>query len=497
MLGTYITFPELLVWLPFVAGILCFFTGNEKTAKTIAFLFSVFTLIASLASLLYTDPKFQSYNNVVYYWLKYLGSSLYFGLDGTGRLLTLLTAFAYPLIITSTWNRPVKNAPSFFGLLMLTQCGLMGVFTAMDALLFYFFWELALIPVYFLASKWGDERRIQATFKFFVYTFAGSLLMLIGIIYIYLHTPSRTFQDGTFAQHSFVLNSFYNATLSASEQNWLFWLFFIAFAIKMPVFPFHTWQPDAYDQSPTPVTMVLSGIMVKMGVFGLLRWLLPLFPAASHQYANIIMMLSIAGILYASVIAMAQDNLKKMVAYSSIAHIGLMCAAIFGFNDVGMKGAYLQMFSHGINIIGMWMVVELLERQLNVRSMSQLGGVAQKAPALTVFAVIISLANIALPLTNAFVGEFMMFGGLFQHNKWYAAVAGISIILAAVYTLNMLQKIFYGQSNADTAVVKDISMNEKMALAIVVVAIFLVGVFPQPLIELTKDAANWILLRLG
>ncbi len=497
MLGTYITFPELLVWLPFLAGVLCFFAGNEKTARTIAFLASVFTLFASLASLLYIDPKYSSYNNVVYYWLKYLGSSLYFGLDGTGRLLTLLTAFTYPLIIASTWNRPIKNAPSFFGLLMLTQCGLMGVFTAMDALLFYFFWELALIPVYFLASKWGDERRIQATFKFFVYTFAGSLLMLIGIIYIYLHTPSRTFEDGTYSAHSFVITSFYNANLSGNAQNWLFWLFFVAFAIKMPVFPFHTWQPDAYDQSPTTVTMVLSGIMVKMGLFGLLRWLLPLFPDASEKYANIIILLCITGILYASVVAMAQDNLKKMLAYSSIAHIGLMCAAIFAFKDSSMKGALLQMFSHGINIIGMWMLVELLERQMNVRSMSQLGGVAQKAPALTIFMVIIALANIALPLTNAFAGEFMMFSGLFQYNKWYAGLAGISIILAAVYTLNMLQKIFYGNTNAATAAVKDISLNEKMALSIVVVAIFMTGVFPQPLIELTKDMANWLLLRVG
>lgn len=207
-MGTYITFPELLVWLPFVAGILCFFTGKEKAAKTLAFLASIVVFVVSLTSLCYSDEQYFSYNNVVYYWLKYLGSSIFFSLDGLSRLLTLLTALAYPLIIAATWRRKIKNAPAFFGLMLLAQSGIMGVFTAQDALLFYFFWELALIPVYFLSSKWGDERRIQATFKFFVYTFAGSLLMLVGIIYVYLHTAPRTFSDGTYAAHSFYFHHF-------------------------------------------------------------------------------------------------------------------------------------------------------------------------------------------------------------------------------------------------------------------------------------------------
>jgi NADH-quinone oxidoreductase subunit M len=372
--------------------------------------------------------------------------------------------------------------------MLLTQSGLMGVFCSLDALLFYFFWELALIPVYFLCSKWGGEKRIQTTFKFFVYTFTGSLLMLVGIIYVYLHTPGRIFEDGTQTAHSFALSSFYNATLTSSEQGWLFWLFFAAFAVKMPIFPLHTWQPDTYDQSPTSVTMVLSGIMVKMGLFGVIRWLIPLFPLASVKFSHVVMVLSIIGIVYASFIAIVQDNLKKLVAYSSIAHIGLMCAALFAMNRISVQGVMLQMFNHGINIIGLWIVVGLLEKQTGVKEISKLGGVAHKAPVLTILLVIIALANIALPLTNGFTGEFLMFSGLYKFNPWYAAIAGIGIILAAIYTLNMIQKVFYGNTVSIVESVKEISWNEKFILAVIVCVIFFIGIYPQPVIDLTKDA---------
>jgi len=314
--------------------------------------------------------------------------------------------------------------------------------------------------------------------------------MLIGIIYVYLHTGSRLIDDGITIPHSFAMGAFYNAHLSTVEQAWLFVLFFVAFAIKMPIFPFHTWQPDAYDQSPTPVTMILSGVMVKMGLFGVVRWLIPIFPDASVHYKTIIIWMSIAGVVYASFLAIMQDNLKKLVAYSSIAHIGLMCAAIFAMNQLSVQGVMLQMFNHGINIIGMWVVIEIIERQTGVKKISQLSGLANTAPALTIFLVIIALANIALPLTNAFVGEFMMFSGLYNANLWYAVVAGLGIILSAVYTLNMIQKVFYGSVNASTAEVRDLALNEKIALAIIVAIIFFAGVFPQPLIELTSSSAT-------
>ena len=496
-MGTYITFPELLILIPFFAGSLCFFIKQDSIIKNLALAASLIVLGVSISSLFFTDDaQYLQYNNVSYLWLKYLGANYFVGLDGTGRLMTLLTAISFPLIFLSIRKNNYKNTSSFYGLMLLSQVGLMGVFCAFDALTFYFFWELALIPVYFLSSKWGGEKRIQAAFKFFVYTFAGSLLMLIGIIYVYLHTGARTFEDGTVAAHSFSLNAFYNATISATEQNWLFGLFFVAFAIKIPVFPFHTWQPEAYDQSPTPVTMVMSGIMVKMGLFGVIRWLIPVFPAAAVHFKTIVIILSVIGILYASFLAMVQDNIKKLIAYASIAHLGLMCAAIFSMNQMGIQGMMLQMFSHGINIIGMWIVVELIEQQTGIKKISALGGLAQKSPSLTIFFVIIALASIALPLTNGFVGEFLMMCGLYHIHPVLTIMAGLAIILSAVYTLNLIQKVFYGNATAAADSTTEMPASAKLALLVCVGIIFFFGIYPQPLIELTKEAVNNLLMSI-
>jgi NADH-quinone oxidoreductase subunit M len=373
--------------------------------------------------------------------------------------------------------------------MLLSQAGLMGVFLAMDALLFYFFWELALIPVYFLSSIWGAERRIAATFKFFIYTFVGSLLMLVGLIYLQSLTPDRSFD----------INAFYAVVIDSKTQNWIFWLMFVAFAIKIPVFPFHSWQPDTYEQSPTAVTMVLSGIMVKMGVFAVIRWLLPVLPNASFAYGEkMISMWAIVGMIYASLLAWRQDDMKRLIAYSSIAHLGLMVVAIFSESEIGMQGVMLQMFNHGINILGLWVVVEILERKYGTRKLSELGGLAQKAPSMALLFVVVALANIALPLTNAFVGEFMMFTGIFtsavsDYEMITVPAAGLTIIIGAVYTLRMVQKVIYGNTNTLTETGTDIGLNEKLVLGIIVILILLVGVYPQPLLDLTKDTTSFIL----
>jgi NADH-quinone oxidoreductase subunit M len=249
-----------------------------------------------------------------------------------------------------------------------------------------------------------------------------------------------------------------------------------------------------YDQSPTSVTMVMSGVMVKMGLFGVLRWLIPVFPSATIHFKNIVILLSIIGVVYASLLAITQDNIKKLVAYSSIAHIGLMCAAIFSMNQISLQGVMIQMFNHGINIIGMWLVVAIIEKKTKIKTISGLSGLANVAPVLTIFFVIIAFANIALPLTNAFVGEFLMFAGLYNYSAWMAALAGLGIIISAVYTLNLAQKVFYGSINGATAQIKDISWNEKIVLTIIVGIIFFVGIYPQPLFELTKQSiANFFI----
>jgi NADH-quinone oxidoreductase subunit M len=496
-LGTYISFPDLLIWLPLLAGVIALIDGRVKQARIFSMGLSIATLVVAVISLFYTDnAKYLTYNNANYYWLKYLGANYYIGLDGMGRLMALLTALGFPIILFTTTAEDQKRNHVFYALMMFTQAGLMGVFLAMDALTFYFFWELALIPVYFLCSQWGGEKRIQATFKFFVYTFAGSLLMLIGIIYLYLHTATRVLEDGTVIAHTFSLNAFYNLQLSPAEQNGLFALFMLAFAIKMPIFPFHTWQPDAYDQSPTSVTMILSGIMVKMGLFGVIRWLIPILPKASIGHQHIIITLSVIGIVYASLLAWRQDNIKKLIAYSSIAHIGLMSATLFSMQKTGMQGVLLQMFNHGINIIGMWVVVDMIERRTGIKKISELGGLAHSMPFLTVAAVIISLANIALPLTNGFPGEFMMFAGLYRVNIWYAVVAGLGIILSAVYTLNMIQKVFYGTPQASTSQLSDANAREKTLLIFIVALIVVIGIYPQAIMQITDQATNNWFLRI-
>jgi len=483
--------PVLLILVPIISAIICFFM-NGSSAKSWSLFSSIITLIVSVTGLiLYNGDPHLRFDAE---WLPSLGSRFTVGLDGMGQILSFLTAISFPIIFVATWKDDYRNAKNFYGLMLLSQAGLMGVFLAMDALLFYFFWELALIPVYFLCSQWGGEKRIQATFKFFIYTFVGSLMMLVGIIYLYLHTRTS----------SFSIDAFYKlrSTIPSADQGWLFWLFFVAFAIKMPIFPFHTWQPDTYEQSPTAVTMVLSGIMVKMGLLGLIRWLAPVLPVGTWAWGDTASALCIIGMIYASLIAMRQNDLKRLVAYSSIAHIGLMCVAVFATTQIGIQGVMIQMFNHGINIIGLWIVVNLIERQFHTRKISELGGLALRAPSLAILLVIVALANIALPLTNAFIGEFMMFNGIYasaatKYNVVFTVTAAITVILSAIYMLNMIQKVFYGNANALTANAKDISLNEKIVLGIIVIAILVVGIFPQPVFELTKNTVEIILAKMN
>ena len=478
----------LLILIPLLGGLAGFFIKDEKAAKSWSLFISIAALITSIVGL--TMMKNPADLQFSAQWLPALGSKFYVKLDGMGQLLCLLTAIAFPVIFISTWNNTYRKARNFFALMLLSQAGLMGVFVAMDGLLFYFFWELALVPAYFLCSIWGGERRIQVTFKFFIYTFLGSLFMLVGLVYLYLHTPDQ----------SFAIESLYRANVSVEKQEWIFWLLFVAFAIKMPVFPFHTWQPDTYEQSPTAVTMVLSGVMVKMGVFGLLRWVAPIVPYGLYQWGDTVSTMAVVGMIYASLIALKQDDLKRFVAYSSIAHMGLMVIAIFATTSSGMQGVMIQMFNHGINIIGLWIVVNQIEQQFGTRKMSELGGLAQKSPTLAILLVVVALANVALPLTNAFVGEFMMFNGIFastatKYNVALTVAAGVSIILSAWYTLNMIQKVFFGDTNVLTAKeAKGTPAN--FALVALVLMIVVIGVYPSLVLDVTKSASDFILSKM-
>jgi NADH-quinone oxidoreductase subunit M len=473
--------PVLLLFIPLVAGILGFFVKEQKGASNLAIAASVVTLLTAVVGIYAMPASMHQFEAT---WLPSIGASFSVSLDGMSKMLVLLTAISMPLILIATRNNNYTNAGAFYALMSLAQAGLMGVFISMDALLFYFFWELALIPVYFLCSIWGGEKRIAVTFKFFIYTFIGSLLMLVGILLVYLHTKD----------HSFAWSAFTNTDLTSGEETLPFFLFFIAFAIKMPIFPLHTWQPDAYEQAPTATTMVLSGVMVKMGLFAVIRWVLPMFPFAASTFAMPIIIVSVVGMIYASLIAIQQDDIKRLIAYSSIAHIGLMAAAIFAGGELGLQGVQVQMFNHGINVIGLWIIANAIESTLGTRKLSELGGLATKAPTMAILFVVLAFANIALPLTNAFIGEFLLFNGLFQYNIWIAAVAGVSIILGAVYTLQMVQKVLFGDVSAITANATEINSYSKWVLIVIVVCIVALGVYPQPLIDLTKDSVNALLV---
>jgi NADH-quinone oxidoreductase subunit M len=472
-------FLLIFLLIPILAAIALFLTKKESSFNAIAISAGLLSLLGAVYIILNKTDNFDAS------WLTTLNSRFLLQADGLSKILILLTAITFPAIFIATSKNKIQNKNSFLGLMLLTQAGLMGVFLAGDALLFYFFWELALIPVYFLCSIWGGEKRVAITFKFFIYTFLGSLFMLIGIIMVYSNTPD----------HSFLVESFKHAVLTNEQQLAAFALFFIAFAIKMPIFPLHTWQPDAYEQSPTAVTMVLSAVMVKMGLYGVIRWLLPLFPMAAAAHSSFVITLSVIGILYASFIAIRQDDLKRLIAYSSIAHIGLMSAALFTNTAIGMQGVLIQLFSHGINVLGLWIIADIIEQQTGTRSMKALGGLAKKQPTLAILLVGFAFANIALPLTNAFVGEFLMFNAIFQINPWMAAFAGVSVVLAAIYTLNMVQKIAYGEISIATNAMDAPNKNAQAVLIVLLIVVFVTGIYPQSLFNITADTLQQMFVK--
>jgi len=367
------------------------------------------------------------------------------------------------------------------------QFALVGVFCAYDGFLFYVFWELALIPIYLICLMYGGKERLRITLKFFIYTLSGSLLMLVTLIYLWLQTP------GT---HSFDLQALYALNLSSGHESWIFWGMFLAFAIKMPIFPFHTWQPDTYVDAPAPGTMLLSGIMLKMGVFGVMRWLLPIVPAGVAEWGNLVMILSVIGVVYASCIAWMQKDFKRLIAYSSIAHVGLISAGVFSLSFQGLHGSVIQMLCHGINVVGLFFIADMIEQRTGTRKMDELGGLRTSAPIFSTYFMIIMLASVALPLTNGFVGEFLLINGIFQYDQTMAAFAGLTIILGAVYMLNAYKKISLGEVSSLTKKFAALSITEKAVLIPIVIMIFWIGIYPKPLLDISGPAVEALKLSI-
>ncbi|WP_316764389.1 NADH-quinone oxidoreductase subunit M [Pedobacter aquatilis] len=475
----------LLIFLPLAGAIITAFAG--KSAKIVSTVISVVSLGLALfiACRFIPNASIQFEANLP--WIADLGIRFHAGIDGISMLVVLLTNLLIPIIILSSYRHNYKNPAAFYALILFMQSGLLLVFTAMDAFLFYIGWEAALIPIYFICAFWGGKDRIRINMKFFVYTIAGSLFMLMGIIYLYLQNPA----------HNFDIQAFYALNLDSAQQGWIFWAFFIAFAIKMPIFPFHTWQPDTYTAAPTQGTMLLSGIMLKMGIYGVIRWLLPIVPIGVQDWSCLAMVLSIIGIVYASLIAFTQKDAKRLVAYSSIAHVGLISAGIFALNQQGMQGAMVQMLSHGINVVGLFFVLDIIFSRVKTNKIEELGGVAKVAPQLAITFLIIVLGTVALPGTNGFIGEFLLLMGVYNYGIWAAAIAGLTIIFGAVYMLRMYQNVMLGKTNELTITFTDIQGTEKLVLYIICALIIILGVYPKPLLHLTEASVQHLLEQVN
>ncbi|PKF72294.1 NuoM family protein [Chryseobacterium sp. PMSZPI] len=431
-------------------------------------------------------------HEINYPWSQFMKSSLHFGIDGMSMLLLLLTNILAPIIILSSFNESVNYRNTFYGLILLMQFGLVGVFTSLDGLLFYIFWEVTLIPIWFIAGLWGQEnKRFEFTTKFFVYTFVGSLFMLAGLIYVYNHSAS------------FALTDLYNAQLNETQQTVVFWFIFFAFAVKLPVFPFHTWQPDTYTYSPTQGSMLLSGIMLKMAVYGVMRYLLPITPLPIAGISGqIVIILAIVGIVHGALIAIIQTDMKRIIAYSSFSHVGLMVAGIFAsavvtlrgtFNVEGAEGALVQTFAHGINVVGLFYCCDILYKRFKSRDIRQMGGLAKVAPKFAVLFLIIVLGSMGVPLTNGFIGEFILLKSVYDFNGTAAVIAGLTVILCAVYLLRFYGKAMFGEGNAEVlSTAKDLSGVEFSVLASIAVFVILLGIFPQPVIDMVSSSVKFI-----
>ncbi len=475
-----------IIFWPLVAAILLFLF-RPANSRIFAFAASLLELIASLAIVYLFDASSIDTFSISVPWIQKLGISFSVGMDGISLLLVLLTTVLTPFIIFSSFGNGQPKSHTFYGLILLMQMALVGVFMARDGFLFYVFWEMALIPIYFICLMWGGENRGRVTFKFFVYTLAGSLFMLIGLLYLY-------FQTG--GDHSFDINQLYLAgqSLTVSEQSYIFWAFFLAFAIKMPVFPFHTWQPDTYVTAPFQGTMLLSAIMLKMGIYGLIRWLLPMVPMGVEQWGSTAIILSVIGIVYASCIALVQKDIKRLIAYSSIAHVGLISAGVFTLTKIGIQGAVIQMISHGVVVFGLFYIVELILDRTKTHAISEISGVRLNAPIFASVFLIILLGSIALPFTSGFVGEFLLINSLIQYSIVIGIIAALTTILGAVYMLRAFQQTMLGEVNQNSKLFLDLTTQEKIVLYPITLLVLVIGIYPTPLLALSEPAVNQILM---
>lgn len=490
-MGSTMGFPILstLIFLPVVGAalILLINRANESLAKWAALLFSVATFLVSI-------PLFTNFNKATHEmqfvekhaWVPAWNINYHLGLDGISILFVLLSALVAILCVLISWNSVKMKSKEFFISILIVESAMIGVFCSLDFFLFYIFWEAMLIPMYLLIGVWGGPNRVYAAVKFFLYTLVGSVLMLVGIITLYLY-----------AGRNFDIVALSKMILPYDMQFWLFWAFFAAFAVKVPMFPVHTWLPDAHTEAPTAGSVILAAVLIKMGAYGFLRFSLPMLPEASRAMSPVMIVLSVIAIIYGGVICLAQTDLKRLIAYSSVSHMGFVTLGIFAMNVQGMEGGILQMLNHGIVTGGLFLGVGAIYDRTHTRQISDYGGVASVMPIFSAIFIIYTLASIGLPATNGFVGEFLILLGGFRASQWAGVLSASGIIIGAGYMLWLYQRVFFMETNQKVVGLADVNAREMAALLPMVVLIFWIGIYPTDFLGFMHESVRHLLERVN
>jgi len=494
---------SILIWLPIAAGLLLLVIGDDddvnstrsETMRIVALSTSALTFVISIALYKWFDNSTAAMQFVERVsWIPAIDVWYYLGVDGISAPLILLTTFITPLVVIAGWNTIKVRPAQYFAAFLILEGLMIGVFSALDGILFYVFWEAMLVPMFLIIGVWGGERRIYATLKFFLYTFLGSVLMLVAFIYLYGLVGS------------FDLFKFMNAPLGMTAQKLIFIAFLLAFAVKVPMWPVHTWLPDAHVEAPTGGSVILAAIMLKMGGYGFVRLSLPIVPDGSAYFAGLMIALSLIAVVYIGFVALMQKDMKKLIAYSSIAHMGFVTLGFFLLWSIssgtgaalGMVGGMVQMVSHGLISGAMFLCVGVLYDRVHSRQIADYGGVANTMPKFAGFMVLFAMANAGLPGTSGFVGEFMVIIASFKANFWYAFLAGTTLVLGAAYTLWMIKRVVYGEvANDKVAALEDLNQREFIVLAILAISVLLVGLWPAPLVDMMNVTIEQLIQQVG
>ena len=475
---------SLTVFLPLLGAVLLIFIrkSEESTIKGFALGTSLVTFALSLPLFFWYQPaKSLWMKEAVVPWIDAFGISYAVGIDGISLFLFLLTTLSTPICLLASWNYIKKNVKEFYICFLLLEVGMLGVFVSLDIFLFYVFWELMLIPMYLIIGVWGGPRRIYAAVKFFIYTMVGSVLMLVAIIYTYWAVG-----EGTFDYFTWV-----GAGIPAATQLMLFLAFALAFAIKVPMFPFHTWLPDAHVEAPTAGSVILAGVLLKMGTYGFLRFALPLYPYAADYFTPLFCTLAVVGIIYGALVSLVQKDVKKLVAYSSVSHLGFVMLGIFALNTISIEGSILQMINHGVSTGLLFLMVGILYERRHTRMIADFGGLAKVIPAFAVIFMITTLSSIGLPGTNGFIGEFLILIGSFKTQMVFTIFAASGVILAAVYMLWMYQRVMFGKvTKQENEIIKDLSAREWAYLLPLLVFVFWIGFYPKTFLDKMEPSVN-------